>query len=58
MQVMIDYCYSLEVENDTEVKISSEHDMYHWLSYEEAIEIFEFDENKKVLQMLMKVVDK
>ncbi len=57
-RVMIDYCYSLEVENNTIVKISNEHDMYQWLSYGEAIEIFEFDENKKVLQMLWKEVDK
>lgn len=51
-RVMIDYCFAIEVENDLMIKLSSEHDNYLWLSYMEAMDLLEFDENKKALSML------
>ena len=55
---MVDHCYAYEVDNGVDVKISNEHDKYQWLGYEEALEILEFEENKKVLSMLKESINR
>lgn len=52
-RLMRDHCFGYHVENETEPTLSHEHDLYKWVSYEEALDTLEYDENKIVLTMLL-----
>ncbi len=47
-----EYCFGLEVPEDTLIHLSPEHDAYQWVSFEKAVKQIAFPEPKKVLEIL------
>ena len=52
-RVMVDFCFGYEIEKEIGIRISKEHDEYLWLDYHDALKLLTFDENSKVLKILM-----
>lgn len=46
--VVKEYCFSVEVKSK-EIELSSEHQEYKWVSYEEAIKMLKWDSNRNAL---------
>ena len=51
---MTEYVFGIEVDKNTEVKISDEHDTYMWCSFDEALKKLEKKNNRNAFTMLDK----
>lgn len=47
--ILVELVYAIEVDSESDVKLSSEHQEFRWCNFEEALELFPFDDNKKAL---------
>ncbi|MCQ4924298.1 NUDIX pyrophosphatase [Tissierella carlieri] len=50
---MQDYCFAVEINNVTNIKLSNEHEEYKWCSYDQAKEILKWEHNLIALEKLM-----
>lgn len=50
---MQDYCFTVEINNITNIKLSDEHEEYKWCSYNQAKEILKWEHNLIALEKLM-----
>ena len=50
---MQDYCFTVEINNITNIKLSDEHEEYKWCSYNQAKEILKWEHNLIDLEKLM-----
>ncbi len=53
---MQDYCFAVEIENESNVKLSDEHEEFRWCSYIEAKEYLKWEHNLIALEKLVKKV--
>ena len=53
---MQDYCFAVEIENESIVKLSDEHEKFRWCSYIEAKKYLKWEHNLIALEKLMKKV--
>ena len=53
---MQDYCFAVEIENESIVKLSDEHEEFRWCSYIEAKKYLKWEHNLIALEKLMKKV--
>lgn len=51
---MQDYCFAVEIENESDVKLSDEHEEFRWCSYIEAKEYLKWEHNLIALEKLKK----
>ena len=49
---MQDYCFAVEIENESNVKLSDEHEEFRWCSYIEAKEYLKWEHNLIALEKL------
>lgn len=49
---MQDYCFAVEIENESDVKLSDEHEEFRWCSYIEAKEYLKWEHNLIALEKL------
>ena len=49
---MQDYCFAVEIENESDVKLSDEHEEFRWCSYIEAKEYLKWEHNLIALERL------
>lgn len=52
----IEYCFGLEVPENTEIHMSPEHDAYQWVAFSQAVAQIAFPEPKKVIKILQEKV--
>ena len=50
-KMLTEYCFAAEL-GDEYVKISTEHDNFRWVSYDTAMEMLKWDDNKKAVEQL------
>ncbi|OZV10741.1 hypothetical protein CIW83_18670 [Tissierella sp. P1] len=50
---MQDYCFTVEINNITNIKLSDEHEEYKWCSYNQAKEILKWEHNLIALEKLI-----
>ena len=55
---MQDYCFAVEIDNITDIELSSEHEEYKWCSYAQAKEYLKWEHNFAALEKLMNHVVK
>lgn len=53
---MQDYCFAVEIENESIVKLSDEHEEFRWCSYIEAKKYLKWEHNLIALEKLIKKI--
>lgn len=51
-QEVKEFCFGLEISENSRIRLSQEHDMHKWVSYEDALNIIEYDDPKKVVKII------
>lgn len=51
-QKVKEFCFGLEILENSRIQLSQEHDMHKWVSYEDALRLISYEEPKKVIKII------
>jgi dATP pyrophosphohydrolase len=51
-----EYCFGYEVSSDYKVSLSDEHSEFKWLSYEQAVELIDYENSKLVIRKIYQAI--
>lgn len=51
-QKVKEFCFGLEISENSRIQLSQEHDMHKWVSYEDALRLISYEGPKKVIKII------